>query len=85
MQIQCPTCHRTVEGVRDDFPHRPFCSSRCKTIDLGNWLDESYRISTPLGDHPGLPELLEGDEAPRTSDDEARLAAELLRRLRSGG
>ncbi|MFO7563098.1 MAG: DNA gyrase inhibitor YacG [Enhygromyxa sp.] len=32
-----------------DSPHRPFCSPRCKLIDLGRWLDEEYRISRPLG------------------------------------
>lgn len=65
-----------MEGVDDDFPHRPFCSSRCKTIDLGRWLDESYRISTPVADP------VPGDEPP-VSDEAA--TAELLRRLRSGG
>jgi endogenous inhibitor of DNA gyrase (YacG/DUF329 family) len=33
--------------LRED-PHRPFCSARCKQIDLGNWLREKYRISSPL-------------------------------------
>ncbi len=28
-------------------PFRPFCSERCKLIDLGNWLGGRYRISTP--------------------------------------
>ena len=28
---------------------RPFCSRRCKMIDLGNWLDEVYRFSRPMG------------------------------------
>jgi hypothetical protein len=27
-----------------DNPHRPFCSERCKLLDLGQWADESYRI-----------------------------------------
>jgi endogenous inhibitor of DNA gyrase (YacG/DUF329 family) len=31
-----------------DAPYRPFCSSRCKSIDLGGWLDGRYRISRPL-------------------------------------
>jgi hypothetical protein len=26
-------------------PHRPFCSERCRLIDLGTWLDEGYRVS----------------------------------------
>lgn len=45
----CPTC-RTVIKVeqRDLAPHRPFCSRRCKLIDLGKWLDGTYRTSEPL-------------------------------------
>lgn len=31
-----------------EFRWRPFCSRRCKIIDLGNWLDEVYRIATPV-------------------------------------
>ena len=56
MQLRCPTC-RAERTVADDFPHRPFCSARCKAIDLGNWLDERYCISRPLG-----PEELEDDD-----------------------
>jgi endogenous inhibitor of DNA gyrase (YacG/DUF329 family) len=37
-----------VADAPDDYPHRPFCSARCKLVDLGNWLDERYRISCPL-------------------------------------
>ena len=46
--IRCPICGRERSDVPDDFPHRPFCSKRCKTIDLGNWLSESYRFSRPI-------------------------------------
>ncbi len=31
-----------------DVPHFPFCSERCKLIDLGAWLDEEYRIEEPV-------------------------------------
>lgn len=31
-----------------DAPHRPFCSERCKTIDLGGWLEGRYRIGRPV-------------------------------------
>lgn len=48
MTIRCPICHKVLPDVPSDFPHRPFCSPRCKTIDLGNWLGEAYRISRPL-------------------------------------
>ena len=44
--IKCPIC-----GRENDFfaePLGPFCSKRCKMIDLGKWLGEEYRISEPL-------------------------------------
>lgn len=34
----------------DDFGPRPFCSVRCKQVDLGNWLSDKYVISEPLPD-----------------------------------
>ncbi len=41
---RCPTCRRDVDQA--ETPAYPFCSERCRTIDLGNWLGESYRIAT---------------------------------------
>jgi endogenous inhibitor of DNA gyrase (YacG/DUF329 family) len=49
VRIKCPTCRREAE-VEAGFQWRPFCSRRCKIIDLGNWLDEVYRISSPAPD-----------------------------------
>ena len=49
VNIRCPICQRQVRDAPDDFPWRPFCSQRCKTIDLGNWLGEAYRITRPIG------------------------------------
>jgi endogenous inhibitor of DNA gyrase (YacG/DUF329 family) len=46
VRIACPLCKRVLENVPEDFPPRPFCSPRCKLADLGNWLGESYRISS---------------------------------------
>jgi uncharacterized protein len=37
----CPICGKPV-----DAKHRPFCSARCQTIDLGRWLKGDYRIPT---------------------------------------
>ena len=59
MRIQCPMCKTVVtsERANDQEAHaeqlrwRPFCSRRCKLLDLGNWLDERYRISGPPTDH----------------------------------
>ena len=48
MRIVCPICKRVLADAPVDFPPRPFCSERCKVIDLGNWLDEKYRISSSL-------------------------------------
>jgi len=42
MKIKCPTCKRWTEWR--DNPYRPFCSERCKLIDLGKWVAEEYRI-----------------------------------------
>jgi len=42
-EIRCPHCHRPT--VWTDNVNRPFCSERCRLIDLGAWVDEGYRIS----------------------------------------
>jgi endogenous inhibitor of DNA gyrase (YacG/DUF329 family) len=41
---QCPTCRREVLP-RSENPCFPFCSDRCKAIDLGRWLGGEYRIA----------------------------------------
>ncbi|MEX0886786.1 MAG: DNA gyrase inhibitor YacG [Phycisphaeraceae bacterium] len=40
----CPICGRELGPEADE----PFCSQRCRNIDLGNWLDENYTISRPI-------------------------------------
>jgi len=42
--VKCPTCGRDVEWTAEQ-KWRPFCSERCKLIDLGAWADEAHRIS----------------------------------------
>ncbi len=44
--IPCPICGKPVAF---DDPDMPFCSDRCRLIDLGNWASEKYVISTPAG------------------------------------
>ena len=39
----CPQCRKPVHW-RTDNPHRPFCSERCKLIDLGDWASEKNAI-----------------------------------------
>lgn len=45
MMTHCPICKQETQVKGNPF--RPFCSERCKLIDLGNWLGERYRISQP--------------------------------------
>ena len=40
--MKCPICHK--ETTWKDNPFRPFCSERCKMLDLGNWAGGDYRI-----------------------------------------
>ena len=45
IKVSCPTCGRRMEGRSlTEWPYFPFCSVRCRTIDLGRWLGETYRI-----------------------------------------
>jgi endogenous inhibitor of DNA gyrase (YacG/DUF329 family) len=50
--IFCPTCKSTVTADNENFP---FCSDRCRLLDLGKWASGDYKISSPILD----PELLE--------------------------
>ena len=49
---RCPTCGMFVKFDDEDFP---FCSDRCRKIDLGKWASGVYKISSPILD----PEVLE--------------------------
>lgn len=40
--IKCPTCKKELNFYASEF--RPFCSERCKTIDLGNWAQEKFAV-----------------------------------------
>jgi len=50
--LHCPTCGMLVTPKDEDFP---FCSDRCRKIDLGKWAMGAYKISSPVID----PEVLE--------------------------
>lgn len=59
--LRCPTCKTTVPV---DGPDMPFCSDRCRLIDLGRWASGDYKISSPILD-PDLLEELEHAEQQR--------------------
>ena len=54
MKYKCPTCKKETDSVDDaDFP---FCSERCRLLDLGAWAAEKYVVSDPIFDEEELPE-----------------------------
>lgn len=42
-KVPCPSCQKKLSWSKDN-PFRPFCSERCKLIDLGDWASEKHRI-----------------------------------------
>jgi uncharacterized protein len=76
MKHNCPICRAAVDsGTNAEFP---FCSVRCKDIDLGNWATERYVISEPAFDEEALEKLMllepdeENENARSDSDDSDR-------------
>jgi uncharacterized protein len=58
LKLRCPVCKKAVKNADADFP---FCSDRCRTIDLGKWASDAYVISSPITDaeefiHDSVPE-----------------------------
>ena len=46
--LTCPTCKKNTVKTTD--PEFPFCSERCRLIDLGKWASGQYVISSPITD-----------------------------------
>ena len=48
--MQCPICHKPVDESMLDQPKStfPFCSERCRLIDLARWADEKYQIPAEI-------------------------------------
>ena len=44
MKVKCPTCKKDVVWSAE-AKDRPFCSERCKMIDLGDWASEKHAIA----------------------------------------
>jgi len=47
LKLRCPICKKTVKSGDADFP---FCSDRCRTIDLGKWASGEYVIAAPMAE-----------------------------------
>ena len=56
--MKCPICRKEVQK---DSKFLPFCSERCKLIDLGNWASEKYVISSPINPQDREPQDDEQD------------------------
>ena len=63
-QRSCPQCQSAVDW--EGNPHRPFCSERCRLVDLEGWLGERYAIPGEPDDVDELGE--EGDDAAEVRD-----------------
>jgi len=62
MNFKCPICGKpTAKATHPDFP---FCSERCRALDLGNWAAERYVVSEPVIDEDEL-----DDDAPPASQE----------------
>jgi hypothetical protein len=53
MKIRCPICKRLTTW--EENPFRPFCSQRCKLMDLGKWATEGYRVEPSEPSEPAEP------------------------------
>ncbi len=66
IQGRCPTCARTYQiAVLADLSSFPFCSDRCRLIDLGRWIDGAYAIPGPAARDDAdeaLPSIEENEE-----------------------
>ena len=54
MKRNCPICKTTVDSGSN--PEFPFCSERCRLLDLGAWSAEKYVVSAPIFDEDELEE-----------------------------
>jgi uncharacterized protein len=63
-RVKCPTCQREIDW--SESPYRPFCSERCRLIDLGAWLTEKHAIpGDPAPDDAAREPAERPDEPPR--------------------
>lgn len=46
MKVKCPKCGEEIEW--EDSEYRPFCSRRCKLIDLGAWAKEEFKVPVEI-------------------------------------
>jgi uncharacterized protein len=58
LEVACPECRKKVVWSETN-PYRPFCSERCRLLDLGAWADGSRRIAgEPAMDETEIDEMI---------------------------
>ena len=62
--MRCPICKNVIPDSGDQARHAPFCSDRCKLIDLGRWLDGKYQIPVTESDPKDQPDIEISDPPP---------------------
>jgi hypothetical protein len=63
--LRCPTCRTLALAGEQSFP---FCSERCRLIDLGKWASGSYVISTPISDPEQMESIREKHHSADSED-----------------
>ena len=67
--LRCPVCRKIV--LRTD-PEFPFCSDRCRLIDLGKWASGGYVISTPITDPEALESVIDEQDRRRQNEPDGK-------------
>jgi len=67
--LRCPTCRTLVLRSNENFP---FCSERCRLIDLGKWASGGYVIATPITDPEQLENIADEQGQKRAEEDPSR-------------
>lgn len=62
--LRCPTCRKIVAAKDPDFP---FCSNRCRVVDLGKWISGGYVVSSPVNDPESTSEAEYNEPSERRS------------------
>lgn len=69
LTVACPHCKKPVPWTAESL-YKPFCSERCRIIDLGAWADGSYAIPSEEGLDPDELTGIDSDPNPDNSTDE---------------
>ena len=67
MKLKCPICKQPTDSeTTEEFP---FCSARCRELDLGNWATEKYKVAAPNLDESELEEIESNERSHSESSD----------------